>query len=103
MQIEITFKDLAKSEALEARIHECIAKLERVFDRIVRCEVLIETPHRHHHTGRPFHVRVHLGVPGDDIIASHDDEDAYVAVRDAFIAAKRQLEDYVDKTLRRGA
>ena len=106
--VDITFKELGKSEALEARIRDWVSKLERVYDRITRCEVMIETPHRHQRTGRQYHVRVRVTVPGGEIIASHDPgpdethEDAYVAVRDAFTAAKRQLEDHVRKTVKRG-
>ena len=106
--VDITFKELAKSEALEARIHDWVEKLERIYDRIVRCEVMIETPHRHHRSGRQFHVRVRLTVPGGEIVVSQDPgpngahEDAYVALRDTFIAVRRQLEDHVRKTLKRG-
>lgn len=106
--VDITFKELGKSDALEARIQEWVEKLERVYDRIVRCEVMVETPHRHHRNGRQYHVRVRLTVPGGEIVASHDPgpdeahEDAYVALRDAFTAVRRQLEDHVRKTLKRG-
>jgi cold shock CspA family protein/ribosome-associated translation inhibitor RaiA len=106
--VDITFREIDKSEALEARVRDWVSKLERVYDRIVRCEVMVETPHRHHRNGRQFHVRVRLTVPGGEIVTSHDPgpdeahEDAYVALRDAFLAAKRQLEEYVRKTYRRG-
>lgn len=106
--VDITFKEIGKSEALEARVRDWVEKLERVYDRIVRCEVLIEVPHRHHRNGRQYHVRVRLTVPGGEIVTSHDPgpdeahEDAYVALRDAFHAARRQLEDYVRKSLKRG-
>src|SRR5688500_15690649 len=106
--VDITFKELERSDALETRIREWVGKLERVYDRIVRCEVMVETPHRHHRQGRQFHVRVRLTVPGGEIVASHDPgpdethEDAYVAIRDAFTAARRQLEDHARKTLKRG-
>lgn len=106
--VDITFKELGKSDALEARVREWVGKLERIYDRIVRCEVMIETPHRHHRNGRQFHVRIRLTVPGGEIVASHDPgpdethEDAYVALRDAFIAVRRQLEDHVRKTYKRG-
>jgi ribosomal subunit interface protein len=103
--VEITFKEIESSAAVEARIRELAEKLERVFDRITRCEVLVETPHRHQHKGRQFHVRVRLTVPGQEIVSSHDPgiggahEDVYVAIRDAFNAAKRQLEVYAEKLL----
>jgi ribosomal subunit interface protein len=106
--VEITFKGLDSSEAMEARIRDWVAKLERVYDRIVSCDVLVETPHRHHRNGRQFHVRVHLTVPGGQVVASHDPgpdethEDFYVALRDAMNATRRQLEDHVRKTLKRG-
>lgn len=104
--VDITYKEIGRTEALDRRIHEWVEKLERVFDRITRCEVLVETPHRHHRQGREFHVRVRLTVPGGELVASHDPgpdgahEDVYVALRDAFLAAKRQLESYIDKLRR---
>ncbi|MDB4959550.1 MAG: cold-shock protein DNA-binding protein [Myxococcales bacterium] len=100
---EIEFKGFDASDALTARIQELVARLEHIYDRIIRCQVLIETPHRHHRQGRQFHVRIRLTVPGGEIVTSHDPgadethEDAYVAVRDAFAAARRQLEDYARK------
>jgi ribosomal subunit interface protein len=106
--VEVTFKEMDRSEAVEARIQELAAKLERVFEPVIRCDVMVETPHRHQQKGRQFHVRVRLTVPGGEIVASHDPgsdgahEDVYVALRDAFNAAKRQLEDYARKTLHRG-
>jgi cold shock CspA family protein len=105
--VEITYKELGRTPALDQRIHEWVGKLERVFDRITRCEVLVETPHRHHRQGNAFHVRVRLTVPGGEIVASHDPgpsgahEDVYVALRDTFLAVRRQLEDHVHTRLRR--
>jgi cold shock CspA family protein/ribosome-associated translation inhibitor RaiA len=106
--VEIQFRDIERSEAVEVRVRDWVDKLDRVFDRIMRCEVVIGDPHRHHHKGHQFYVRVRLTVPGTEIVSSHspgDDgahEDVYVAVRDAFLATKRQLEDYVRKNLHRG-
>jgi cold shock CspA family protein/ribosome-associated translation inhibitor RaiA len=106
--VEITFRDIERSEAVEARIRDWVEKLDRIFDRIVRCEVVVDDPHRRHHKGHQYYVRVRLTVPGSEIVSSHspgDDgahEDVYVAVRDAFLATKRQLEDYVRKSLHRG-
>jgi hypothetical protein len=43
----------------------------------------------------PFNIHIDLGVPGKEIVVDRqENEDAYVALRDAFDAAKRQLEDY---------
>jgi ribosomal subunit interface protein len=99
--VDITFKELEASDALHARITEWVERLEHVYARIVRCDVLVEMPHRHHRHGGQFHVRVRLTIPGGEIVASHDPgtggahEDVYVALRDTFAAVRRQLEDHV--------
>lgn len=95
--LDIRFRDMDPSRALESFAHRWAAKLGNVYPRIERCEVVIERPHQHQRQGQPFHVRVTVVVPGPDIVASNDGasdgahEDPYVAVRDAFRAARRQL------------
>ena len=60
--------------------------------------MVVEVPHKHHHQGQQFNVRIDIGVPGSEIVVNRDHaEDIYVALRDAFDAAKRQLEDYARK------
>lgn len=104
--LDITFKDVAASDAVEARVRELVGKLERVYDRITRCEVVVELPHRRRRQGRQFHVRVRLTVPGGELVTSRDPgpdeahEDVYVALRDAFLAVRRQLEDHARKLRR---
>jgi ribosome-associated translation inhibitor RaiA/cold shock CspA family protein len=96
----ITFHQMDHSLALETDVRDRIADLESHFGRIVSCRVSIEAPHRHHHQGRLFKVLVDIGVPGHRIVIGRSPDehtahaDAYVAVRDAFRAARRQLEDY---------
>ena len=92
--LQITVRDIQHSEALEARIREKAAKLETLHPGITSCRVTVEAAHRHHHQGRHFQVRIDLRVPGHEIVASRDhDEDPYVALREAFDAARRQLEE----------
>jgi ribosome-associated translation inhibitor RaiA len=95
--IDVRFRDMETSPALEDFVHRWAAKLGRVHERIASCAVVIERPHQSHRHGQRVHVRIALGVPGTDIVVSHGQEadgaheDAYVAVRDAFRAARRQL------------
>lgn len=97
---QITFRGVPRSDAVEAALHERIAKLETFFPQIMSCRVMVEATHHHHHQGNLYHVRVELGVPGREIVASHErhdmhqHEDVYVAIRDAFDATRRQLEEY---------
>lgn len=99
MRFEIAFKGMEASEAVEQRVRKEAEKLQQ--DHIQRCHVTIETPHRHQHKGIQYSVRIQIGVPGDEIIVSHGGKDAhedvYVAIRDAFLAADRQLNAYHDK------
>jgi ribosome-associated translation inhibitor RaiA len=97
--LQIIFKDIDPSPALEARIREKSARLERFKQGIQRCQVTVEAPHRHHHQGRLYNVRVEVFAPDGDVIATrasprdHAHENPYVAVRDAFDAVRRQLEN----------
>lgn len=100
MQIpmQITIRDFENSAALETHIREKAEKLDEFFKHIMSCRVVVEMPHKHHHQGKQFNVRIDIGVPGKEIAVNRDhSEDVYVAVRDAFDAAKRQLEDYARK------
>lgn len=103
MPLAISFRNLEPSDAIEARVREKAEKLERLFDRIISCEVIVEAPHRHHHKGKLYEVHINLSVPGGEIVAKRTGpinqahEDVYVAIRDSFAAAERQLEDYVRK------
>lgn len=96
--LQITFRDMEHSDALETHIREKAAKLETFFDHIMSCRVVVEMPHQHKHQGKFFNVRIDVGVPGKEIVVNRDQhEDVYVALRDGFEAAKRQLKDYAHR------
>jgi len=102
--LQVSFRNTPPSPAVEADIREKAAKLEAFSDRITSVRVLVETPHRQHRQGKLFHVRIDVRVPGRELVVRREPaehrahEDVHVAVRDAFDAAKRQLEDYVRET-----
>ncbi len=97
---QITFQNMEPSDAMEQNIRERAQKLDQFYDRIMSCRVMVEAQHRHHRQGNVFHVRIDLTVPGRELVVSRDPgkdhahEDVYVAIRDAFDAARRQLEDF---------
>lgn len=104
IDLQITTRDIPHSEALESRIREKAAKLEQFYPRITSCRVVVELQHKHHHQGRLFDVHIGLTVPGGELIANRSaNEDVYVAVRDTFDAATRQLEDYARRQRSSGA
>ena len=93
--LQLTLKDMPQSEAVESRIREKTEKLGRFYDPIISCRVVVETPQRHQHQGKLYSVRIDLTVPGAELVANRaQDEDVYVAIRDAFVAITRQLEDF---------
>lgn len=98
--LQITFHGIPSSEAVEAKIREKVSKLEKFYSHIVGCRVAVEAEHQHHHQGNQYHVRIDITTPNKELVISrehHDKkayEDVYVAIRDAFNAATRQLEDY---------
>ncbi|HVB48491.1 MAG TPA: HPF/RaiA family ribosome-associated protein [Burkholderiales bacterium] len=92
--LQITFRHLPRSDALEARIRERATALEEFFPHIVSCRVVVEEESRHKQQGRMLTVRVDLHLPGHELAVNREhDQDPFVAVRDAFDALRRQLED----------
>ncbi len=90
--LQVTFRDLPPSLALDEKIREKAARLHALSDRITRFRITLERRHRHPRQGREYNVRIDLHVPGREIVVTHEhDEDVYVALRDAFEAAERQL------------
>ena len=99
--LQIHFNNVDPSPAVESAIHKRAAQLERFGGEIVSCRVTIVAPHKHHHKGNLFYVTVDLRTPGRELVVSrspqesHANEDVYVAIRDAFKAARRQLQDHM--------
>ena len=96
--LNISFHGMDSSSALEDHIRDKVATLENLHPNLTRCNVTIEKPHHHKNQGNAFNVRIDLYVPGDEIVINRDaHEDAYVALRDAFDAAKRQVKRHAQK------
>lgn len=98
--LQITFRHMEGSPALENRVRELVTRLEKFSSQILHCHVVIEGPHGHQHQGERFDIRIDMTVPGKQINvqrarpmdATH--QDPYIALRDIFRAARRQLEEY---------
>lgn len=101
--LQLTFRHMDSSPALEEEIRRRAAKLETFHSSLIGCQVVVEASHHRHHQGNLYHARISLTVPGHEIVVSRDPdqhhayEDVYVAVGDAFDAAGRQLEDLTRK------
>lgn len=98
--IEVTFRGMAPSTAVEAAITHWVSRLHHVHVRIQRCHVWIAVPHRHRRRGASFQVRLAVGIPGAQIAVTGEDADVSLALADAFLAVRRQLQDHAQ--IRRG-
>lgn len=95
---EVAFHGMERSEAVESWVESRLERLSRHHERIQRCRVVVDAPHRHKKQGALFEVRIELTAPGDHLSSArgkHDNhayEDVYVALRDAFDALERTLD-----------
>ena len=91
--LQVKFRNMPFSEAIEAKINDKAARLDRFNDRLTSCRVAVEETQKRHHQGRMFSVRIDLTVPGKELaVSKQEHEDIYVAIRDAFDAAIRLLD-----------
>ena len=94
--LQISLHGIEHSNALYAAIREKAEKLERYATHLTSCRVVLELAGRHRTHGKQFAARIDLKLPGGEIaITREHDEDLQIALRDAFDAARRKLEDYV--------
>lgn len=112
MQIptQIAFHGIDKSDAVEEKIRERVDKLENYSDRITSCRVVVESHYKSHSNlntnAAPFHVTIHLAMPGEDLVVRRDPketkahEDILIALRDSFDTMERRLKDYNQKNKR---
>lgn len=116
LSVQTTFRHLPSSPEIAARVEAEARKLQRYFDRITHCHVVIVAPHLHHRHGRQYAVHIELSVPHERLVINHEPaahprdsagkrltkqadphaahQDIHVVIREVFDAARRRLEDY---------
>ncbi|MBE0575760.1 MAG: HPF/RaiA family ribosome-associated protein [Desulfuromonadales bacterium] len=99
--LQLTFRNMNASESLESYIRKRVEKLDDFSETLVSCRVVVEAPHKHQHKGRLYQARIDISLPGKTFAASSEQnlnqahEDVYVAVRDAFDAVQRQMQESI--------
>lgn len=102
--LQITFHNLDHSDALEARVRDRAARMERYYDGVIGCRVSIEGPHKQPHKST-LAISITVHVPGRDLVASREGrlheadarQEAFGIVNDTFDAIDRQLEEFSQK------
>ncbi len=106
LPLQISFRHMDHSEAIEAIIRQKAARLDRFANDIMSCKVVVEPAGKHHTHGNLYAVRIDLTVSGEEIVVTRTPAEHVeyqhldVALRDAFDTARRQIEDFVRR--RRG-
>lgn len=97
--LQIAFHNMDTSPALEQRVREQFARMERYYDGIISARIVVEAPHKQPHKST-IGISISIGVPGRDIVVKReqrlheaDNHNVWV-INEAFDAAARQLEDY---------
>jgi ribosome-associated translation inhibitor RaiA len=99
LPLQISFRGMEASPALEPRIRDKVAKLERFHNRLMSCVVTVDARARRQHKGKQYRIGIDLRGPGFEIAIGKvgrkkpAHENISVALRDSFAALGRQLED----------
>jgi ribosome-associated translation inhibitor RaiA len=103
LTLQIVFRNMDASVSAEALVRQRAAELEHFSDRLGACRVVLDCVHRRQQQGRLYQVHIDLAAPGGQIMVTHDagtnhaNDDVNVAIRHAFDAARRQLQDQAHK------
>lgn len=102
LPLQVNFRDMMPLPSLEADIRRRAAKLEQFAPKLMSCHVVVEATGNRHHQGHRYVVKIDVRVPGEEVFAGehHGHEDIALAVRGAFDAVTRRLEDYAQRRRR---
>src|SRR5262249_18992616 len=98
LPIQITIRDMDQSPTIISNIQKKAKKLDRYYGRIMSCRVVLHIPQKHQHQGKLYCVSIDLTVPNEEIVINKiKNQNAFVAIRDAFNAAQRKLQNFAHK------
>ncbi len=96
--LQITSRNFDLTDAIQNAIRERADKLERICDRIIRCDVVVEIPHQRQQKGVLYNVKISISVPGSEIVVKKEPhEDLYAAINRAFESAARQIQKFISR------
>jgi cold shock CspA family protein len=116
--LQITYRNVKPTTEIEEWIREEAEKLDTFYNHVMICRVGVEVPHRHHRRGGVYHIRIDVKVPGGEVVVNREpslaseirhlgegavskrmeldtaQKNLRLAIKSAFRAAERQLQDY---------
>lgn len=102
--LEITYRNVEKTEDIDRLIREKMAKIEKICNYIVSCHVVIEHPQEYQNAGNPYQIRIEMSIPKNHyIVVKHGmgKEDMHLplstVIRKAFDAVRKQVRELVQR------
>jgi ribosome-associated translation inhibitor RaiA len=102
--VEVHFHGIQKSDAIEQRVRDKVAKLERLSGRMTSCRVVLEATQRSALKPKVYCIKIEIGVPRQrsivirhERVGSHASEELTLALREAFEVASRKLDGLASK------
>ncbi len=98
--VEIVFRHCEPSEEIRDEIAAQLRRLEKFSRRITSCRIVVNGPQTRRRNGDLFQIELRIAMPGHKEVVvdqrnggAGEREHAPVAIREAFAAAARQIED----------
>ena len=105
--LQVTFRNLEKSAAIEDLIERCAARLDNACPQLISCRVAVERPQKYQNRGNPYRVRIDLRAPhGHELVIRRESsegdmhDDLHKVLTEAFDAASLDLEEMARRTQR---
>ncbi|HEU0059338.1 MAG TPA: HPF/RaiA family ribosome-associated protein [Hyphomicrobiaceae bacterium] len=102
--VEVHFHGIQRSEAIEQRVRDKVAKLEKHFERMTSCRVVLEATQRTALKPKVYCIKIEIGVPRQrpivvchERVGSHASEELTMALRDAFETVLRKIDGIASK------
>lgn len=96
--LQVTFRNLPHSDALEQDIRERVAKLDELNNRLIGCRVVVDSPHRTQVKGKTYAVRIEMQLAGGEVVVSREPVGKWrIAMTEAFDVATRRLKEHAAK------
>ena len=88
LPVQVTFRNMKDTAGLEELVQKEAATLERFYDRISSCRVMVERP-QHAESSKLYHVRIDLGLPKGELVVKHTPT-LHGALQDAKVEKSRR-------------
>jgi ribosomal subunit interface protein len=93
--LQITFRDIEPSLAVEQKIREKVEKFDTFYNHITSCKVVVEQVQKHQHQGKLHNISIYVNVPGKELtVSKHPNENLYIAIQQATDNMRQQLDEY---------